>query len=84
MLHYAFFYLIKGGPIWWKRFPDFTNSVLWSTTHPAEFRVSFNSSGVLQFWNFMKYTHQPYYESNNLNITGDGLIGCKHRSDVIV
>uniref|UniRef100_A0A2S2R2B2 WD repeat-containing protein 63 n=1 Tax=Sipha flava TaxID=143950 RepID=A0A2S2R2B2_9HEMI len=65
----------EGGPIWWKRFSDFTNSVLWSTIHPAEFRVSFNSSGVLQFWNFMKYTHQPYYESNNLNITGDGLIG---------
>ncbi|XP_025202203.1 uncharacterized protein LOC112599497 [Melanaphis sacchari] len=62
----------KGGPVWWKRFNDLTNSVLWSTTHPAEFRVSFNTNGVLQFWNFMKHTHKPYYTTDIF--LSDGLI----------
>eukprot|EP00102_Acyrthosiphon_pisum_P020917 XP_016658127.1 PREDICTED: uncharacterized protein LOC100571197 [Acyrthosiphon pisum] len=62
----------KGGPVWWKRFNDLTNSILWSTTHPAEFRVSFNTDGVLQFWNFMKHTHQPYYTTDIF--LSDGLI----------
>ncbi|CAH1731486.1 unnamed protein product [Aphis gossypii] len=62
----------KGGPVWWKRFNDLTNSVLWSTIHPAEFRVSFNTDGVLQFWNFMKHTHKPYYTTDIF--LSDGLI----------
>ncbi|XP_060848211.1 dynein axonemal intermediate chain 3-like isoform X2 [Rhopalosiphum padi] len=62
----------KGGPVWWKRFNDLTNSVLWSTTHPAEFRVSFNTNGILQFWNFMKHTHKPYYTTDIF--ISDGLI----------
>lgn len=72
---YLIIQFVQGGPVWWKRFGDFTNSVLWSTTHPAEFRVSFNTSGELQFWNFMKFAHQPYYTFDFL--VGDGLISSK-------
>ncbi|CAH1731756.1 unnamed protein product [Aphis gossypii] len=62
----------NNGPIWWKRFHDFTNSILWSSTHPTKFRVSFNNSGVIQFWNFMVHTHQPYYTADIF--LKDGLI----------
>ncbi|VVC41741.1 WD40/YVTN repeat-like-containing domain,WD40 repeat,WD40-repeat-containing domain [Cinara cedri] len=59
-------------PLWYKEFNNLTNSVLWSAVHPAEFRVSFNNGGELQFWDFKKYTHQPYQIFNYT--LGGGLI----------
>lgn len=65
-------FVLKGGPIWWKRFDDFANSVLWSNVHPARFQVSFATTGVLQFWNIAKFAHRPYYASDVF--LGDGLV----------
>ncbi|XP_050527751.1 uncharacterized protein LOC126897863 isoform X2 [Daktulosphaira vitifoliae] len=54
------------GPIWWKRFKEFTTSCLWSRVHPGEFRIAFET-GVVEFWDFMMHAHKPYLVSEILS-----------------
>ncbi|XP_050436301.1 uncharacterized protein LOC126843044 [Adelges cooleyi] len=60
----------SGGPLWWKRFREFTTSGLWSSVHAGEFRISFDT-GVIEFWDFMMHSHKPYFVSE---ILSDGAI----------